>query len=115
MAAEAQFAPFLGYAQEVFIPRAVRVVAGGAFHASRTGDHVESALVGEELEGLRARVRRPVLGEQRRRARLVTAGTGRVEGGGTGKVSRRFGTWQNWQRSMPSVPRFPAPKKLCFD
>ena len=36
-------------------------------------------------------------------------------GAGTLKVSRRLGTWQNWQRSMPWVcERFPGPKKLCL-
>src|SRR3954467_10498505 len=37
-------------------------------------------------------------------------------GGGTPKVSSRFGTWQNWHRSMPWMgERLPTPKKLCFD
>src|SRR3954464_10197344 len=37
-------------------------------------------------------------------------------GGGTRKVSSRFGTWQNWHRSIPWMgERLPTPKKLCFD
>ena len=71
MAAEAQLAPFLGYTQEVFIAGPMRVVTGSALDAGSPGQHVEAALVGEELEPLLARVRRPVPGEERRRPRLV--------------------------------------------